>query len=113
MLLYHHLAKTILAGPDYQGESICWSWFVLDGTEALPELLGNLSSLIQLCLFSCKNLMYLATVQAMRCLTKSKELYISECPKLKERCGKASGVEWSKIAHISEIWIDLEILEGS
>ncbi|KAM4113538.1 hypothetical protein ACJW30_04G002800 [Castanea mollissima] len=74
-----------------------------EGMEALPEWLGNLSSLKYLYLCNCNNLMYLPTAQAMGRIAK---LEIYYCSKLKERCAKGSGAEWSKIAHIPSIWID-------
>uniref|UniRef100_A0A7N2M5C6 Uncharacterized protein n=1 Tax=Quercus lobata TaxID=97700 RepID=A0A7N2M5C6_QUELO len=70
-------------------KSLCISGF--DGMKALPEWLGNLSSLQILDLNDNKNLMEMPTVQAIS---------ISGCPELKERCAKGSGTEWSKIAHI-------------
>ena len=76
-----------------------------DGMKALPEWLGYLSSLQTLRLQDNKNLMEMPTMQAMRRLTKLKELYIRDCPELKERCAKESGIEWSKIAHIPRIEI--------
>jgi hypothetical protein len=76
-----------------------------DVMEALPEWLGNFSSLQSLSLSNCKNLMDLSTVEAMRSLTK---LDIVSCPKLKERYAKGSGAESSKIAHIQDITIDGE-----
>ncbi|XP_075661653.1 putative disease resistance protein RGA3 [Castanea sativa] len=74
-----------------------------DGLEALPEWLSNFSSLQTLHLSSCKNLMYLPTSQAMQRLTKLQSLWIRSCPKLKERCARGSGAEWSKIAHITHV----------
>ena len=73
-----------------------------DGMEALPEWLGSLSSLHSLYIWNCKNLMYLPTAQAIRHLSC---LHISNCPRLKERCAKGSGAEWSKIAHLLDITI--------
>ncbi|KAK7856476.1 putative disease resistance rpp13-like protein 1 [Quercus suber] len=73
-----------------------------DQMEALPEWLGNLSSVRNLDLRDCMNLMYLPTAGAMQHLTY---LEIWDCPKLKERCVKGSGAEWLKIAHIPNIWI--------
>ncbi|XP_075662066.1 putative disease resistance protein RGA3 isoform X1 [Castanea sativa] len=75
-----------------------------DGLEALPEWLCNLSSLQTLRLWFCKNLMYLPTSQAMQRLTKLQSLRIIDCPKLKERCARGSGAEWSKIAHIPYVF---------
>ena len=80
--------------------------WAFDGMEALPEWLGNLSCLQWLSLKQCKNLMYLPTVQAIQQLTRLRELEISNCPKLKERCEEGSGAEWSKISHIPIIVID-------
>ncbi|XP_075662062.1 putative disease resistance protein RGA3 [Castanea sativa] len=70
---------------------------------SLPDWLGDLSSLQKLCIYKCKNMMYLPTTQAMRRLIKLEELEIYECPKLEERCDEWRGVdavEWPKIAHI-------------
>ena len=80
-----------------------------DRMEALPEWLGNLSSLQNLDLICCENLMYMATVQR---LTKLTILQISNCPKLKERCAKGTGAEWSNIAHIPLITIDGNRIEN-
>jgi hypothetical protein len=77
-----------------------------DGIEALPEWFSNLFSLESLHLCDCMNLMYLPTKEAMRRLTKLEELHIDNCPKLKQRCAKGSGVECSKIAHIPIIRIN-------
>ena len=77
--------------------------------EALPEWLGNLSSVRNLYLWKCMKLMYLPTAGAMQHLTK---LNIDKCPKLKERCVKGSGAEWLKIAHIPNIFINWERIKG-
>ncbi|CAB4314787.1 unnamed protein product [Prunus armeniaca] len=74
-----------------------------DGMEALPEWLRNLASLKILSIWKCKNLMYLPTLEAMKCLTKLQYIYIRNCPLLKERCNKDSGPEWPKISHIPNI----------
>ncbi|KAM4105761.1 hypothetical protein ACB094_04G017000 [Castanea mollissima] len=71
-----------------------------DQMEALPEWLGKLSSLQNLYLRDCKNLMHLPTAGAIQHLTV---LDIWDCPELKERCVKGSGAEWLKIAHIPNI----------
>ncbi|XP_050243143.1 putative disease resistance protein RGA4 isoform X4 [Quercus robur] len=81
------------------------------GMKALPEWLGNLSSLQILSLNDNKKLMEMPTVQAMRRLTNLKKLDIFICPELKERCAKGSGTEWSKIAHIPYIKIDGEVIK--
>ncbi|CAL9002413.1 unnamed protein product [Prunus brigantina] len=77
-----------------------WSF---DGMEALPEWLGNLASLETLLIGRCKNLMYLPTLEAMKCLTKLRFIGFHSCPLLKERCNKDNGPEWSKISHIPDI----------
>ncbi|CAB4262990.1 unnamed protein product [Prunus armeniaca] len=68
--------------------------------EALPEWLGNLTSLINLHIWDCKNLM------RMQRLTKLETLSISGCPSLAERCAKESGPEWHMISHIPDIRVD-------
>nr|POF20996.1 putative disease resistance protein rga4 [Quercus suber] len=78
-----------------------------DGMETLPEWLGNFSSLQWLELYRCKNLVYLPTKQAIQHLT---QLIINDCPKLKERCAKGSGADWSKISDIPGICIDDEFI---
>ncbi|THG09418.1 hypothetical protein TEA_028017 [Camellia sinensis var. sinensis] len=70
------------------------------GLEALPEWLGNLSSLHSLKLYRCKILMNLPTLEAMQCLTNLQSMKIYNCPLLKKRCARGSGQEWHKIAHI-------------
>ncbi|XP_030937839.1 putative disease resistance protein RGA3 [Quercus lobata] len=49
---------------------------------ALPEWLGNLSSLQELYIVDCKNLAHLPTEETMRRLTESKTVMIYGCPKL-------------------------------
>ncbi|KAM5560290.1 putative disease resistance protein RGA3 [Rosa sericea] len=71
-----------------------------EGVEAIPNWLGNLASLHTLTIWSCKNLMYLPSVQAMHRLTKLDQLLISNCPFLSQRCREESGPEWPKISHI-------------
>ncbi|XP_061992347.1 disease resistance protein RGA2-like [Rosa rugosa] len=79
-------------------------WIVeFSGVEALPEWLGNLTSLENLCIRSCENLKNLPTLQAMQRLTKLKMLDVTGCPLLKENCTKDTGPEWPKIAHIPHI----------
>ncbi|XP_061996389.1 disease resistance protein RGA2-like [Rosa rugosa] len=77
-----------------------------EGVEAIPEWLGNLASLQYLCIFDCKNLMYLPSVQAMQRLTKLDSLRIIDCPLLSERCTAESGPEWPKISHIPQIHVE-------
>ncbi|KAG8501330.1 hypothetical protein CXB51_003512 [Gossypium anomalum] len=76
------------------------------GIEALPERLGNLSSLRCLRIYSCNKLMYLPSVQVMRCLSKLQEICILYCPQLETRCDRESGPEWSKISHIPQMYIN-------
>ncbi|GLU17971.1 hypothetical protein SLE2022_343000 [Rubroshorea leprosula] len=79
-----------------------------NGVEVLPNWLGNLTSLIQLRIRNCRNLMSMPPVEAMQHLSDLRFLFINECPKLKERCTRERGAEWSKISHIPEIIIDGE-----
>ncbi|XP_034219087.1 putative disease resistance protein RGA4 [Prunus dulcis] len=74
-----------------------------DGMEALPEWLRNLASLENLIIWSCKNLMYLPTLEAMKCLAKLQYIWINNCPLLEKRCNKDRGPEWPKILHIPNV----------
>ncbi|GKV50299.1 hypothetical protein SLEP1_g57012 [Rubroshorea leprosula] len=73
--------------------------------EALPEWLGDFSSLHRLEIGKCSNLTHLPSIEAMRGLCNLKYLKIWCCPKLKKRCAKKRGPEWSKISHIPNIQI--------
>ncbi|XP_028117282.1 disease resistance protein RGA2-like [Camellia sinensis] len=75
----------------------------IHGMEALPEWLGNLSSLYSLELVCCMDLMNLPTMEAMQRLTNLHYLTIYNCPLLYERCAWDSGQERHKIAHIPKI----------
>ncbi|XP_058184133.1 putative disease resistance protein RGA4 isoform X2 [Rhododendron vialii] len=66
--------------------------------EALPEWLGNLSSLESLKLQTCPKLTSLPSVEAIQRLTNLQRLDVLECPLLKKRC--ESGEERHKIVHI-------------
>ncbi|GKV47471.1 hypothetical protein SLEP1_g54374 [Rubroshorea leprosula] len=86
-----------------------------NGLEALPECLGDLSSLHRLEILNCSNLTHLPSIEAMRRLSNLQYLCIWDCPKLKKRCAKKRGLEWSKIglewskiSHIHNISIDWE-----
>ena len=65
---------------------------------ALPEALGNLSSLQKLYIVNCNRLVHLPTEEAMRRLTQLKTLVISYCSKFeKNEKIKISHVPWVKI----------------
>ncbi|KAL4290190.1 hypothetical protein GQ457_14G004730 [Hibiscus cannabinus] len=64
-----------------------------DGLNALPEWLGNLSSLRVLCFRGCKNLVHLPSKEALRRLSKLHLFRIYGCPQLKE-----NSVELSKFS---------------
>ncbi|GLT50982.1 hypothetical protein SLA2020_244330, partial [Shorea laevis] len=77
-----------------------------NGVEVLPNWLGNLTSLRHLRIRNCRNLTSMPSLEAMQRLSDLQSLFISECPKLKERCARDRGAEWSKISHIPQIGID-------
>ena len=79
-----------------------------DGMEALPKWLGNLSCLQKLSLEFCKKLMYLPILH----LTNLKHLRIDYCCNLEKRCAKGSGAEWLQIAHIPNIKVHGEYIQG-
>ncbi|GKV50302.1 hypothetical protein SLEP1_g57015 [Rubroshorea leprosula] len=83
-----------------------------NGLEALPEWLGDFSSLHWLGIGSCSNLTHLPSIEAMRGLCNLKYLEIWCCPKLKKRCAKKRGPEWSKISHIPNIEIGSKDVQG-
>ncbi|GKV48804.1 hypothetical protein SLEP1_g55596 [Rubroshorea leprosula] len=83
-----------------------------NGLEALPEWLGDLSSLHRLEIGNCSNLTHLPSIEAMRCLSNLQYLHIWDCPKLKQRCTKKRGPEWSKISHIPNIRINGKDVQG-
>ena len=71
------------------------------GVKALPEWLGNFSSLRNLAIENCENLGHLPSKEAMQRLSNLQDLYITGCLRLKE-----NSAELSKISHIPEIDID-------
>ncbi|GLU14979.1 hypothetical protein SLE2022_315100 [Rubroshorea leprosula] len=77
-----------------------------NGLEALPEWLGDLSSLHELQIGYCSNLTHLPSIEAMRRLSNLQSLEIWRSPKLEERCAKERGPEWAKISHIPKIMIN-------
>ncbi|XP_016652654.1 PREDICTED: putative disease resistance protein RGA1 [Prunus mume] len=76
---------------------------------SLPEGMGNLKSLKSLWISDCPNLASLP--EGLRCLSSLKSLNIWKCPMLAQRCQKGTGEDWSKIAHIPDIRINLEAAE--
>ncbi|GLT30349.1 hypothetical protein SLA2020_051530 [Shorea laevis] len=72
------------------------------GIKALPDWLGNLSSLQSLFISFCSSLRY---VKAIQRLSNLKQLFIFECPELRGRCDEESGSEWNNISHIPDISI--------
>ncbi|XVF18270.1 hypothetical protein REPUB_Repub11eG0006700 [Reevesia pubescens] len=67
----------------------------------------NLTSLQHLSLYNCPKLISLPEKDTLLSLF---ELYIFECPLLKEGCKRDKGREWSKIAHIPFVEIDHEMI---
>ncbi|BFG13846.1 hypothetical protein CerSpe_001200 [Prunus speciosa] len=82
-----------------------------DSVEALPEWLGNLTSLTILSILNCKNLVSLPAVEVMQRLTKLKQLVIAACPRLGGRSALESSPEWHKISHIPSIVGNYNILK--
>ncbi|XVF65646.1 hypothetical protein PTKIN_Ptkin09bG0265900 [Pterospermum kingtungense] len=77
----------------------------IEDIDSLPEeFLQNLSSLHDLYLTSCNNL--ISMPKGMQCLTSLQRLGIFYCPQISERCQRGIGVDWPNIAHIGEIRID-------
>ncbi|XP_030515187.2 putative disease resistance protein RGA3 [Rhodamnia argentea] len=70
----------------------------------LPEWLQNCSSLRKLKINDCPRLSSLP--DGIRLIATLRELWIDDCPELSSRIAARSGEDWSKIAHIPEIYID-------
>jgi Leucine-rich repeat (LRR) protein len=102
--LQHLTALENLNIHDFKGEEF---------EEALPEWLGNLSSLRRLDIINCKNLKYMPSSTAIQRLPKLKLLYIWYCPHLSENCRKENGSEWPKISHIPAIMIEGRFVQVS
>ncbi|KAK4566083.1 hypothetical protein RGQ29_002323 [Quercus rubra] len=69
---------------------------------ALPEWLGNLSSLQKLYIVDCKNLVHLPTEEAMRRLTQLKTLEIYRCPNLEDNA--RSKIDHIPFVNIKDSW---------
>ncbi|KAL2924795.1 putative disease resistance protein RGA3 [Bienertia sinuspersici] len=80
-----------------------------DELEALPEWIGNLSSLQTLYLQNCKELKFLPSKQAMLRLSQLQDLCIIQCPLLKEKCNERTknspDSQWPNIERIPDITI--------
>ncbi|TYI91666.1 hypothetical protein E1A91_D02G009200v1 [Gossypium mustelinum] len=70
------------------------------GIEALPDWLGNLSSIKRLGIDSCDKLVYLPSELVRRSLSKVIAFEISACPRLEARRSKESSSEWFNISVI-------------
>ncbi|KAF3944272.1 hypothetical protein CMV_029242 [Castanea mollissima] len=79
-----------------------------NGMEALPEWLSYLYSLQKLSLDYCKKLMYLPILDD----NNLKHLHIDRCRNLGKRFAEGSGAEWLQIAHVPNIRIDGEYIQG-
>ncbi|PQQ15547.1 putative disease resistance protein RGA4 [Prunus yedoensis var. nudiflora] len=77
----------------------------------LPEWLQNFKLLQQLVIDYCPQL--LALPQAMYHLGALRLLKIDGCSKLSERCNSKEGADWPKIAHVSKITLDGEIIASN
>ncbi|KAL8551720.1 hypothetical protein ACS0TY_000696 [Phlomoides rotata] len=70
---------------------------------SLPDWLANLTSLTSLIIEDCPKIESLpSSIQGM---TNLSYLEILGCPELERRCEKANGEDWSKIAHIPQLYI--------
>ena len=74
-----------------------------DELVSLPWI-GILTSLQTLQLWSCSNLTSLP--QEIRNLTSLKNLSISHCPLLGQRCKRQIGEDWPIIAHVLTVYVD-------
>ncbi|XP_050282908.1 putative disease resistance protein RGA4 isoform X2 [Quercus robur] len=74
-----------------------------DGLVSLPWI-GILTSLQTLEIWGCHNLTSLP--QEIRNLTSLKELRISHCPLLGQRCKRQIGEDWPFIAHVPTVLVD-------
>ncbi|KAH9679160.1 hypothetical protein KPL71_026012 [Citrus sinensis] len=78
---------------------------------ALPGSLKDLEALETLAIRGCPKLSSLP--EDMHHLTTLKLLAIGGCPALSERCKPPTGEDWPKIAHITQIELDDEIIKSS
>ncbi|KAK4724876.1 hypothetical protein R3W88_027655 [Solanum pinnatisectum] len=83
--------------------------------EALSDGLGNLVSLQWLSLENCEKLEHLPSRDAMRRLTKLRNLDIKGCPQLEESCTNRSvpNSQWSNISHIANISVGGRLIQDS
>ena len=79
------------------------SIFSCDGLVSLPWI-GSLTSLQTLEIWRCPYLTSLP--QEIRNLTSLKELTISDCPLLGQRCKRQIGEDWPIIAHVPIVRVD-------
>ncbi|KAL5538732.1 hypothetical protein UlMin_044730 [Ulmus minor] len=66
--------------------------------KVLPNWINNLKSLEKLAIWVCPK--FKSLPQGISGLTSLKTLDIEDCPILLQRCQKATGADWDKIAHI-------------
>ncbi|KAK9666489.1 hypothetical protein RND81_14G188000 [Saponaria officinalis] len=71
--------------------------------ESLPEWLPSLTSLSSLCLHTCNELKSLP--KAIRHMPTLRELEVSNCKHLTDRCREPDGQDWHKISHIRTVII--------
>nr|XP_027075755.1 putative disease resistance protein RGA1 [Coffea arabica] len=86
--IQHHSTLTVLEIQEFEG------------LEVLPEWIGSLQNLQEVCIGNCTNLKQLPSAEAIQQLTSLNLLYIADYPLLAERCTKGSGEKWPKIAFI-------------
>lgn len=73
---------------------------------AIPEWLPNHTRLNEIRLIRCPNLSSMP--EEIRSLTALKELRIVHCGELSKRCQQTIGEDWSKIAHVPRVKLDLK-----
>ncbi|KAL3715891.1 hypothetical protein ACJRO7_007619 [Eucalyptus globulus] len=73
---------------------------------AIPKWLPNHTRLKEIRLIRCPNLSSMP--QEIRSLAALKELHIEHCGELSKRCQQTIGEDWSKIAHVPRVQLDLK-----